>query len=85
MVMAGSVDIWRSTEGRSTRSICCRKVRLEVLVEDDDASHIVDVLVSAATGPARSATGRWVTPVKPWCGCAPGSVAPDAEPQRVKI
>jgi nitrogen regulatory protein P-II 1 len=40
------------------------KVRVEVLVEDEDAGHIVDVLVSAArTG--KIGDGKvWVSPVE---------------------
>ncbi len=54
------------------------KVRLEVVVEDEDASHIVDVLVSAArTG--KIGDGKvWVTPVESIVRVRTGERGPDA-------
>ncbi len=54
------------------------KVRIEVLVEDDDASHIVDVLVAAArTG--KIGDGKvWVTPVDAVVRVRTGERGPDA-------
>lgn len=54
------------------------KVRLEVVVEDEDAGHIVDVLVSAArTG--KIGDGKvWVTPVEAVVRVRTGERGPDA-------
>ena len=54
------------------------KVRLEVVVEDEDAQHIVDVLVSAArTG--KIGDGKvWVTPVESIVRVRTGERGPDA-------
>ncbi len=54
------------------------KVRLEVVVEDEDAAHIVDVLVSAArTG--KIGDGKvWVTPVEAVVRVRTGERGPDA-------
>ena len=54
------------------------KVRVEVVVEDDDAGHIVDVLVSAArTG--KIGDGKvWVVPVETIVRVRTGERGPDA-------
>lgn len=54
------------------------KVRIEVLVEDDDAGHIVDVLAAAArTG--KIGDGKvWVTPVDAVVRVRTGERGPDA-------
>lgn len=54
------------------------KVRVEVLVEDEDAGHVLDVLVSAArTG--KIGDGKvWVTPVDAVVRVRTGERGPDA-------
>ena len=54
------------------------KVRLEVLVDDEDVDHIVEVLVSAArTG--KIGDGKvWVTPVEAVVRVRTGERGPDA-------
>lgn len=54
------------------------KTRIEVLVADDDAEHIVDVLVAAArTG--KIGDGKvWVTPVETVVRVRTGERGPDA-------
>ena len=51
------------------------KLRVEVLVEDEQAEAVVDGIVAAAA-PARSATARSGScRPRPWCACAPASAA----------
>jgi nitrogen regulatory protein P-II 1 len=58
---AGHTEVYRGTEYKID---FVPKARLEILVDDDDVSHAVDVIVSAArTG--KIGDGKvWVTPVE---------------------
>ena len=71
----GHLEVYRGAEYQVD---LLPKVRLEVLVEDDDAGHIVDVLVSAArTG--KIGDGKvWVTPVEGVVRVRTGERGPDA-------
>ena len=71
----GHLEVYRGAEYQVD---LVPKVRLEVLVEDDDAGHIVDVLVSAArTG--KIGDGKvWVTPVEGVVRVRTGERGPDA-------
>lgn len=71
----GHLEVYRGAEYQVD---LLPKVRLEVLVEDDDAGHIVDVLVSAArTG--KIGDGKvWVTPVEAVVRVRTGERGPDA-------
>ena len=57
---AGHTEVYRGTEYKID---FVPKARIEILVDDNDAAHIVDVIVSAArTG--KIGDGKvWVTPV----------------------